>query len=96
MQQLMSPFGVRMPRPETSSTLAPRPARWEGVRLGLLDNGKRNANLILEQVLAELTPELQPSTVIRRRKPGAGVPGPQELLDELRASCDAVIVGVGD
>lgn len=96
MQQLMSPFGVRMPRPETASTLAPRRPSLEGVRLGLLDNGKRNAGQILERVLEELSHELEPSTVVRRRKPGAGVPGPQDLLDEMRAECDVVIVGVGD
>jgi hypothetical protein len=96
MQQLMSPFGTRIPRPATTSALAPRPESLKGLRLGLLNNGKRNADLLLEQVLAELAPELEPSAVIRRRKPGAGVPGPQNLLDELRAECDAVIVGVGD
>jgi hypothetical protein len=96
MQQLMSPFGTRLSRPETASTLAPRPASWKGLRLGLLDNGKRNADLILEQVLAQLTAQLEPSAVVRRRKPGAGVPGPEALLEELRAECDAVIVGVGD
>jgi hypothetical protein len=95
MQRLMSPFGARIPRPATSG-LAPRPESLKGLRLGLLNNGKRNADLLLEQVLTELTAELEPAAVIRRRKPGAGVPGPQNLLDELSAECDAVIVGVGD
>ena len=40
--------------------------------------------------------ELEPVAVIRGRKPGAGVPGPEALLEELASQCDAVIVAVGD
>ena len=94
MPQLMNPFGSSAPPPR--SRLATRPASLRGLRLGLLDNSKPHADLLLEGVLEELQRELEPSTVVRRRKPGAGIPGPEALLDELCAQCDAVIVAVGD
>jgi hypothetical protein len=94
MAMLVSPFGSQWVAPK--GELAPRPASWKGLRLGLLDNSKPNADLLLEGVLEELCSELEPSVIVRRRKPGAGVPGPESLLEELEASCDAVIVAVGD
>ena len=94
MPQLMNPFGSSAPAPR--SRLAHRPASLHGLRLGLLDNSKPNAGLLLEGILEELQSQLEPSAVVRRRKPGAGVPGPEALLEELGAQCDAVIVAVGD
>lgn len=94
MAWLMNPFGSDAPTP--GSRLAVRPASLRGLRLGLLDNSKPNADLLLDGVCDELESELQPSAVVRRRKPGAGVPGPEALLEELGAECDAVIVAVGD
>lgn len=94
MPHLMNPFGS--PAPSPRPRLALRPSSLRGLRLGLLDNSKPNAGLLLEGVLEELEQELEPRTVVRRRKPGAGVPGPDDLLGELEASCDAVVVAVGD
>jgi hypothetical protein len=90
----MNPFGSSAPAPR--SRLAARPASLHGLRLGLLDNSKPNADLLLEGVLEELDGQLEPSEVVRRRKPAAGVPGPEALLAELGAQCDAVIMAVGD
>jgi hypothetical protein len=94
MSHLMDPFGSPAPPPRPH--LAARPPSLRGLRLGLLDNSKPNADLLLEAVLGELEEEFSPRAVVRRRKPGAGVPGPQSLLEELGGSCDAVIVAVGD
>lgn len=93
MTELMTPFGADG---TTRIQLAPRPASLKGLRLGLLDNSKPNADVLLDAVLEELRDELQPIAVIRGRKPGAGVPGPESLLETLSAQCDAVIVAVGD
>lgn len=94
MTTVMSPFGSQWQPPKAE--LAPRPGTLQGLRLGLLDNSKPNAALLLDAVLEELEDELRPSVVVRRRKPGAGVPGPESLLEELQSTCDAVIVAVGD
>lgn len=94
MSDLLHPSGQKEGTPRIG--LAPRPPSLKGLRLGLLDNSKPNADLLLEAVLEELRDELEPSVVVRGRKPGAGVAGPESLLDELQASCDAVIVAVGD
>mgnify|MGYP000569082463 CR=1 FL=1 len=76
--------------------LAPRPTSLEGLTIGLLDNGKRNADQILEFVARQLG-ELYPGLQFERfRKPSAYKPAPEELLDQVAARCRLVITGVGD
>lgn len=78
-----------------AAELAPRPASLKGKRLGLVDNTKPNAHELLEEVLALVADELDPSEVVRVRVP-ATLPASDELLDEIASSCDLVIQAVGD
>ncbi|MBO0885921.1 MAG: hypothetical protein J2O38_00900, partial [Acidimicrobiales bacterium] len=91
--RLYSPFGS-FGRHEAS--LAPRTGDLHGGRLGLLDNTKPNANRLLDEVGALLEQKLAPAQLVRRVKPTMSLPGPDALLDELAAQCDAVVVAVGD
>ena len=76
--------------------LAPRVAELAGKSVGLLANGKRNADRLLN-ILAQLIQERQPvREIVARSKGNASVPAPDSLLDELAQRCDAIIVGVGD
>lgn len=64
--------------------------------LGLLDNGKPNADRLLYRVAEKLHaqhPELQ---IRYYRKPGAYRPAPGTLLEDVVAECDGVLVGIGD
>jgi hypothetical protein len=76
--------------------LAGRPADLAGRRLGLLMNTKRNADAFLEEVAALLDQRCGTTTVLTRTKPSIVHPAPPEMLEELRAACDVVVVGVGD
>jgi len=89
---LLDPVGerdiVRVP-------IAPRLASLRGRRIGLLDNTKKNADILLRAVGEILQAEHGVAEVIYRRKIGSSPAAPAEMLDEL-AACDAVINAYGD
>lgn len=78
------------------ATLAPRRADLTGVRLGLLENTKHNAALLLDELAGRLEREHGAVAVLRRTKTAFALPMPAELREEFLAGCDAVLVGVGD
>lgn len=77
-------------------SLAPRPHDLTGARIGLLENGKVNARLFLEEVAGILRARHGAGEVTLRRKEVFSQPAPPELVDELGAQADVVVVGVGD
>ena len=78
------------------TTLAGRPESLAGLRLGLLANIKRNAEPFLAEVGEALMEQHGVAEVLARKKPDITSTAPDEILDDLRAGCDIVVVGVGD
>ena len=78
------------------SSYAPRVTTLAGKRVGLLDNSKNKADQLLDAVADLLDAEYGFAEVVRRRKPSASKPVAPEVIEELGAMCDLVIVGVGD
>lgn len=72
--------------------LAPRLATLKGARIGILDNCKEFADLVLRGV-AEVLARNYGAEVRFWRKSYLGIPSP--FAKEMAASCDAVINGVG-
>ncbi len=93
---IMDPTGQAETRPGAGLTLAPRGADLNGATVGLLENGKQNARLFLEEVAGVLRREHGVGEVTLRRKEIFAQPAPPELVDELAAACDVVVTGVGD
>jgi hypothetical protein len=79
-----------------ATALAARKPDLRGSRVGLLANVKRNAEQFLDEVGALLRQEHGVAEVVRRKKMSITDPVPREILDELVAECDVVVVGVGD
>ena len=90
---LVNPCGVASP---PRYELAQRHGVASGAVLGLLDNGKTNAGVILDEIGAALQQQYGFAEVIHMRKPGVAHPCPEALLEELRARCTVVVNGVGD
>jgi hypothetical protein len=67
-----------------------------GLRVGLLENTKRNADRILDAVGAALDDAHGGVELVRRTKKQFAMPLSEDLLAELKSACDVVIVGVGD
>jgi hypothetical protein len=78
------------------TALAGRPESLSGLRLGLLANTKRNAEQFLDEVGKLLVDQHGVTTVLARKKPDITNTAPEPILDDLRAGCDIVVVGVGD
>ncbi len=89
---LVSPVDAR---DADALTLAPRRTDLSGCRLGLLDNRKGNANVLLEMVAAELAPEGAVAGALLEKRIFSR-PATAQNLSELAASSDAVVTAVGD
>ena len=75
---------------------APRLPTLAGTRLGVIDDSKRNADVLLEELVELLRTRYEISDVKWHRKPSASKPADPEVIRELAESCDSVIVAVGD
>ena len=79
-----------------AATLAPRVAALAGIRLGLLDNMKANAALVLQTLAEQLRAQHHVGEVSTFTKSYFGTPVEDDRAQEIARSCDAVIAGVGD
>jgi hypothetical protein len=79
-----------------ATVLAVRKPDLSGRRVGLLANVKRNAEQFLDEVGALLRREHGAEVVLRRKKLSITDPVPPDILADLVAACDVVVVGVGD
>lgn len=75
--------------------LAPRPASLAGKTLGILDNGKANAGVLMQAIADLLRAEQGVASTIVRKKPVAG-PAPPQAVEDLVRECAAVLVGSAD
>ena len=73
-------------------TLAPRLKTLQGARIGILDNHKEFADIVLRGVADKLAHDYGARVKIWR-KDYLGKPSP--FAEEMAAGCDAVINGVG-
>jgi hypothetical protein len=76
--------------------LAPRPANLQGKRVGILDNTKSNADVLMLRMAELLCAHHGAVEIVHRRKAHAAIGATEELLDELAANCDLVLLGSGD
>jgi hypothetical protein len=76
--------------------LAPRPQALAGLTIGLLDNSKPNAGVLLERVAAGLAARWGAAGVRIWRKPGSSTAAAREALDEIARSAHVVLVASAD
>jgi hypothetical protein len=78
------------------TNLAPRPQDLNGKMIGLLANGKRNSDKLLEAIYSLLEDTYQLQGAVRLNKGDASRPAPEPIIDELLNKCDLVITATGD
>ena len=76
-----------------SRKLAPRLKSLRGARIGILDNHKEFADVVLRGVVEALQRDFGVEQVKLWQKSYLGIPSP--YAQEMAAECDAVITGVG-
>lgn len=80
---------------KTKLQRAPRPMDLAGKVVGLLDNTKEQADVILEAVGEALRDRYGVAEVIIRRKEFFSKPAKPELLDEIAKKAQVAIAAVG-
>ncbi len=76
--------------------LAPRLRKLEGIRLGILDNTKWNANKLLRRLRDELARSYGFAQVNYYRKESFSKFADPALLRQIAAANDAVLTAIGD
>ena len=75
---------------------APRLPTVAGIRLGIIDDSKRNADVLLEELAEVLRTRYEIADVRWHRKPSACRPADPAAIRELAETCDAVVIAIGD
>ncbi len=96
---ILDPTGranVAASAPDAGFELAPRRPDLAGLRVGLLNNTKHNAALLLAEIGDLLAADHSMSVTIAETKPNFAAPAPADLVERFRRECDVVLTGVGD
>ena len=80
----------------TSRAPAPRPGSLQGAVIGVLDNSKPNARVLLDGVARALAEKVGARDVRIWRKPGASIGATAAVLDEMAAQCGAALTASAD
>ncbi|MEE9257744.1 MAG: hypothetical protein V3V56_11325 [bacterium] len=75
--------------------LADRPPDLSGKVVGILDNTKEQADIILQTLGEALREKYGVKEVIMRRKEHYSKPAPDEMIKEMADQCDVVICALG-
>ena len=67
-----------------------------GIRLGVLDNSKANADHLLNLIVEGVRQEFKVESVVYKRKPASSRPATEQILDELEKEADLVISAMAD
>ena len=73
-----------------------RPGSLAGKRVGLVENTKFNSDRLLQKIGDILVADYGAAEARMWRKHNASVPAHEEIVQELRASCDVMVAGIGD
>ena len=68
----------------------------KGIRLGVLDNSKANADYLLNLIVEGVKKEFNVESVVYKRKPASSRPADAKILDELSEEADLVISAMAD
>ena len=77
-------------------TMSPRAKKLQGLRLGLLDNTKWNANKLLRGVRDQLAQKHAFGTVTYYRKESFAAAAAPGLIERIAAENDIVLTAIGD
>ena len=87
--------------PTTQAIVAPfdgatRLPTVAGITLGIIDDSKRNADVLLEELAEVLRTRYEIADVRWHRKPSASRAADPAAIRELAETCDAVVIAIGD
>ena len=96
MNQIVTLVVPEAPAQEAAAVAAQRKIDAHGVRLGVLDNSKGNADHLLAMVVEGVRAALPVASVVSLRKDAVSLPAPKAILDRLTAEADFVVSAMAD
>ena len=84
------------PAPAATAVVDERRIEKKGIRLGVLDNSKGNADHLLKFIVESVKASVPVSSVVVLRKGSVSLPAPGDILDKLTAEADVVVSAMGD
>ena len=84
------------PAPQVAVAEGGRKVDSSGLRFGILDNSKSNADHLLQMIIDGVKASLPISSGVKLRKPSTAAGALPEVLDELAREADVVISAMAD
>lgn len=84
------------PVPAPAAAAASRKAGQGGLRLGVLDNSKGNADHLLRFIVEGVKAAMPVASVVMTRKGSVSLPAPDDVLDRLTREADFVVSAMAD
>ena len=84
------------PAPAATATVDERRIEKKGIRLGVLDNSKGNADHLLKFIVDAVKASVPVTSVVMTRKASVSLPAPPEILDQLAEEADVVVSAMAD
>jgi len=84
------------PIEDVAQLKASRSIKGGGIRLGVLDNSKANADHLLKLIVEGVQKDFKVDSVVYKRKPASSRPATEQILDELAKEADLVISAMAD
>jgi hypothetical protein len=84
------------PIPAPVAAAAGRKAAKGGLRLGVLDNSKGNADHLLRFIVEGVKAVMPVASVVMTRKGSVSLPAPADVLDQLTREADFVVSAMAD
>jgi hypothetical protein len=84
------------PAPAAAAAAEARKSGKSGLRLGVLDNSKGNADHLLRFIVEGVKAAVPVASVVTLRKESVSLPAPGPVLDRLAAEADFVVSAMAD
>ncbi len=84
------------PQPAAAVEIVRRTLDPKGIRLGVLDNSKGNADHLLAMIIEGVRAEIPLKSVVSLRKPHVTFPATAAVLKQLEEEADVVISAMAD
>ena len=84
------------PAPAGEAVVNERAIDKKGIRLGVLDNSKGNADHLLKFIVDSVKSAVPVASVVTLRKASVSLPAPNEILDQLAEEADVVVSAMAD
>src|SRR5688500_12602689 len=85
------------PAPDATAVVEERRIAKKGIRLGVLDNSKGNADHLLRFIVDSVkASDVEVASVVMTRKASVSLPAPAEILEQLAREADVVVSAMAD